>query len=115
MKSPFSVLGRLAGAATRHVRFVWVVKSRAQLGWFSENLSSMSTEVQNLRDTLRDIKLELSVYVTCDESLTEEHNSLLAPITAAKHNGPTQEEPAHGTVQYRGRPASGDETLLPEK
>jgi predicted ferric reductase len=114
-RSPVSFLGRQPCAATRHVRFVWVVKSRAQLSWFSAHLSSISTEVEKLQDTLRDIKLELSVYITCDESLTEEHNSLLSPITAANHDAKTPKQADHGAVQYRGRTASGDEALLPSK
>jgi predicted ferric reductase len=114
-KSSFSVLGRQPGAATRQVHFVWVVKSRAQFSWFSDNLSSISTEVERLQDTLRDIKLEVSVYITCDESLTEGHNSLLAPMTAANHATKTPQQAEHGTVQYRDRPASGDEALLPAK
>ncbi|KAF1944225.1 hypothetical protein EJ02DRAFT_501575 [Clathrospora elynae] len=97
-----------SGAATRHIRFVWVVKSRGQLGWLSEQLSSVYAEFQALQEKLRDIKLEITVYITCDEVFTEEHNSLLSNTNATP-----QKEAEHGVVQYRGRPHSlgqGDES-----
>jgi NAD(P)H-flavin reductase len=107
-QSPLSLFRRPTGAVTRHIRFVWVVKSRAQLGWFSEHLSSVFTEFQNLQDKLRDIKLELTVYVTCDESFTTEHNSLLSAVTAPKHDTAAQNSVEHGTVQYRNKSMSGE-------
>jgi NAD(P)H-flavin reductase len=114
-KSCRSLFGRQPGAVTRHVRFVWVVKSRAQLGWLSEQLSSMSTEFQELQDKLRDIKLELTVYVTCDESFTREHNSLLSTVTAPKHNTSAEKAIVHGLVQYRDRSFSGGEKTVHEE
>ncbi|KAF1830359.1 hypothetical protein BDW02DRAFT_507719 [Decorospora gaudefroyi] len=100
---PATYLKAPTGAATRHIRFVWVVKSRGQLSWFSEQLSSISTEFQSLQDKLRDIKLEMSVYITCDESFTEEHNSLLSSSTTPKQTSPHPPPRAtqHGAVQYR--------------
>jgi NAD(P)H-flavin reductase len=77
-----SFFSQQTGAVTRHVRFVWVVKSRGQLGWFSEQLSAVSSDFKDLQDELKDIKLEMTVYVTCDESFTEEHKTLLSSITA---------------------------------
>ncbi|CAN9427621.1 unnamed protein product [Alternaria alternata] len=97
-----SFLKAPTGAVTRHLRFVWVVKSRGQLSWFSEQLSSIYTEFEALQETLRDIKLEMTVYITCDESFTEEHNSLLSGVTAPNTNAAQQQkEPKHGAVQYR--------------
>ncbi|KAI4632384.1 uncharacterized protein J4E87_001857 [Alternaria ethzedia] len=96
-----SIFKTPTGAVTRHIRFVWVVKSRGQLSWFSEQLSSVYTEFRTLQETLRDIKLEMSVYITCDESFTEEHNSVLSGVTAPNVNTKSQSEPQHGTVQYR--------------
>jgi hypothetical protein len=101
-KSRRSLLARQTGAATRHVRFVWVIKSRGQLGWFSEQLSSIANELHTLQESARDIKLELTVYVTCDESFTEEHKSLLSTITAPNHHLSSLKETEHGIVQYRG-------------
>jgi len=116
--SRFPLFGRQSGAVTRHVRFVWVIKSRGQLGWFAEQLSAISTEVQGLQENLRDVKLELTVYVTCDESFTEEHKSLLSSITAPNHNAPAQKNIRHGTVQFRGRASpvdNGDKSLKIEQ
>jgi NAD(P)H-flavin reductase len=98
-----SLFRRQPGAVTRHVRFVWVVKSRSQVGWFSEQLSSVAADFQVLQDRLRDIKLELTVYVTCDDSFTEEDKSLLSAVTAPTHNTVSRKNIEHGTVQYRTR------------
>jgi hypothetical protein len=110
-----SLFGRQTGAVTRYVRFVWVVKSRDQLGWFSERLSLISTEFQELQETLRDIKLELTVYVTCDDSFTTEHNSLLSTVTAPRHDTFAEKSVEHGTIQYRNRPASDEEKNTPKE
>ena len=96
-----SFFGRQSGAATRHMRFVWVIKSRGQLEYFSEQLSSICAEFQTLQERLRDIKLELTVYVTCDDSFTEEHKSLLSTLAAPGATSSKNNE--HGAVQYRGR------------
>ncbi|CAE7025409.1 hypothetical protein CFE70_003607 [Pyrenophora teres f. teres 0-1] len=97
-----SILKAPIGAVTRHIRFVWVVKSRGQLSWFSEQLSSVYTEYQALNSELRDIKLEMTVYMTCDESFTEEHRPLLSGVTAPR----PRQQVNHGIVQYRPRPIS---------
>ncbi|KAL5119019.1 ferric-chelate reductase Frp1 [Pleosporales sp. CAS-2024a] len=82
------------GAVTRHVRFVWVVKSRAQMSWLSTQLGSIADQVERLQDRLRDIKLELTVYVTCDEAFSEEH-------TASTRGDAVRREPGHELVEYR--------------
>ncbi|KAI9823473.1 MAG: hypothetical protein M1832_002484 [Thelocarpon impressellum] len=61
---------RLGAAVTRHVRFVWVVKGRGQLSWFAEQLTAAAEEVEALQASGLDLDLEMSVYVTCDESMT---------------------------------------------
>ncbi|KAF2178690.1 hypothetical protein K469DRAFT_598531 [Zopfia rhizophila CBS 207.26] len=96
------------GAVARHVRFVWVVKSRGQLEWFSEQLSAVFSEYQNLQTQLRNIKLEITVYVTCDESFTEEHKTLLSTIAAPNlGTAPNRpQEPQHGAVELRSRLSS---------
>src|SRR5689334_18659022 len=38
------------GAVTRHVRFVWIVKSKDQLRWFSERLSSVYSDFEALQE-----------------------------------------------------------------
>jgi predicted ferric reductase len=71
-------------AATRHIRFVWVVKSRAQICWFAEQLNQAIEDVQTLRAQGRDVELEISVYVTCDGSLTEDWNTSAFHPASAK-------------------------------
>ncbi|KAF2749080.1 ferric-chelate reductase [Sporormia fimetaria CBS 119925] len=65
--------GKHISAVTRHARFVWAVKSRGQLEFFAEQLSAVCSEFDALQERLRDIKLEISIYVTCDETFTDEH------------------------------------------
>lgn len=71
---------------------------------FSEQLSSVYAELQTLQEQLRGIKLEVTVYVTCDESFTEEHRSLLSNVTAPKTTSAAQFKAVeHGTVEVRSR------------
>ncbi|KAI9795314.1 MAG: hypothetical protein M1835_006029 [Candelina submexicana] len=65
-----SLLGVGSGAVTRHIRFVWVVKSVSQFDWFSQQLSAATEDVETWRRDGRDISIELSVYVTCDDDYT---------------------------------------------
>lgn len=101
-----SIFNTRVGAATRHIRFVWVVKSKGQLSWLSEQLSAICSEFQSLQGQLREIKLELTVYVTCDDSFTEEHKSLLSTIIAPNPSSAPRKDAEHGNVEYRGRPQS---------
>ena len=55
--------------ATRKVRFVWVVKSKGQVGWFAKELRGAVEAVAGLQDGL---VVEASVYITCDTTLTVE-------------------------------------------
>lgn len=103
-----SLFSAQKGAVTRHVRFVWVVKSRGQLGWFSEQLSAIFAGFQTLQNDLKHIKLELTVYVTCDEAFTEEHKNILSTITAPK-------EATHGPIEIRGRTPNVEEKEKPEE
>lgn len=99
---PKSLLQTPLGAVTRHIRFVWVVKSSGQLNWFSEQLTSIYVEFQTLQERLRDIKLEMSVYITCDPSFTEGQKSLVSdilPPTATSSS--RQDEIIHGTPHYK--------------
>ena len=63
------------GAATRYVRFIWVIRSREQYSWFASQLSIVMEDVQQLRREGNDVEVEMSVYVTCDASLTEERDT----------------------------------------
>ncbi|KAF2097784.1 ferric-chelate reductase [Rhizodiscina lignyota] len=79
-------------AVTRRIRFVWCVKSRGQLGWFASQLATVIEDVEALKRDGVDVEVEMSVYCTCDEKFTEEHNSLLSQWrsstdAAAQRNG----------------------------
>ena len=63
------------GVVTRHVRFVWVVKTRKQFEWFAAQLEDVSTAVTMLQAEGRQVDVEISIYCTCDESFTDEHKS----------------------------------------
>jgi predicted ferric reductase len=99
------------GAVTRHVRFVWVVRSRGQLVFFSEQLAAVSSDFRTLQDDLKHIKLELTVYLTCDESFTEEHKTFLSKISAPDLNftSKTSKDTQHGAVEFRSRTPSLNE------
>lgn len=51
---------------TRRVRLVWVVRERAQISWFARELGEAVDSVVEMEDFV----LEMSVYVTCDDSIT---------------------------------------------
>lgn len=90
------------GAVTRHVRFVWVVKSRGQLGWFAGQLSSVFDDISKLQAETREVQVDMTIYVTCDNSFTEEHKSLLSSMTAP----PLQQR---GTVEMSSSTSTLDE------
>jgi predicted ferric reductase len=71
---------RPRGVATRHVRFVWVVKSRGQLGWFAAQLSQVIFDVERLQAEGIAVDVDMSIYCTCDKEFTEEHESLLSAL-----------------------------------
>lgn len=67
---------------TRKVRLVWVVKSRGQISWFARELA------EAVEQSPADLSLEVSVYVTCDDTLT-----LMASQPAAADQNPTCDLP----------------------
>ncbi|TKA74525.1 hypothetical protein B0A49_04046 [Cryomyces minteri] len=84
------------GAVTRHLRFVWVVKSRGQLSWFAKQLGDVVEDVKALREIGHDIEVDMSVYVTCDETFTSEHKSLLSSLQSSQ---PQSQQQQHGKVE----------------
>ncbi|KAJ6008706.1 hypothetical protein N7522_003722 [Penicillium canescens] len=58
-------------AATKRLRFIWVIKSRAQLSYFDSQLQSLLADVEECRRTQTHFEkeLEVSIYITCDEKL----------------------------------------------
>lgn len=64
--------GTIPGAVTRHIRLVWVVKSSGQLSWFVTQLNQAIEDVAgSQQDQDRHVQIEISIYVTCDETLTD--------------------------------------------
>ncbi|KAJ9666689.1 ferric-chelate reductase Frp1 [Coniosporium apollinis] len=92
-----------AVAVTRRIRFVWVVKSKGQLSWFAAQLSEAMEAVRHLQGDGLDVEINMSIYVTCDESFAEEHKSLLTA---------SDPSPAQAT---RGRVEKSEATELDEK
>lgn len=81
----------LLGAATRRIRFVWVVKSRDQYNWFRDQLEQVIEEVEMNREQRESFskEVEITVYVTCDPEFTEEGGKAAC--------GPSQ--PSYGRIQ----------------
>ncbi|KAI9716769.1 MAG: hypothetical protein M1812_005109 [Candelaria pacifica] len=92
-----SMLGIENVAVTRHIRFVWVIKSLSQLDWFSRQLLAAIEDVKTRRQDGRDISIDLTVYVTCDEEFTSgqeksiNSNSLVANTTGFDAHGELEE------------------------
>lgn len=66
-------------AVTKRIRFVWAVKSRFQLGWFSRQLTEAAETVERLsrQPGVPELELSISVYVTCDDSYVGDHERRL--------------------------------------
>lgn len=92
------------GAVTRYIRFVWVVKSRDQFGWFAAQLTTVAQDTEQLRSDGHDIQVEMSIYVTCDEDLVAEGEGSSQPACPV---------PVHGKAEER--PVSEDTTVEDEK
>ncbi|KAL9118047.1 MAG: hypothetical protein Q9187_005410 [Circinaria calcarea] len=54
--------------ATKHIRFIWAVKSHSQSAWFAPQFATAAETVARLRSEGRNIELHISIYVTCDET-----------------------------------------------
>lgn len=87
------------GAVTRYIRFIWVIKSRAQLSWFSVQLETVAQDVEHLKRDGYDIEIDMSIYLTCDENLRVDSKEKikLAPsdqLRAAPAEGRQKPNPA---------------------
>lgn len=65
------------GAVTRHIKFVWCLKSQISVSWFASQLDKVVADVEALRTEGHDVAVDLSIYITCDETLTSEHSSIM--------------------------------------
>ncbi|PGH04191.1 hypothetical protein AJ79_07169 [Helicocarpus griseus UAMH5409] len=59
-------------ALTKRIRFVWVVRARSLLSWFSEQLETALQDIDACRQRNPEFnkELEISIYVTCDEEIS---------------------------------------------
>lgn len=92
------------GAVTRHVKFIWCLKRQVSVGWFSSQLDRVVADVEALRNEGHDIAVEISIYVTCDETLTSERSSLSE-----------DRRDARGEVTLLSRSSTPDEKGISEK
>jgi predicted ferric reductase len=74
--SRFSGFLTPAGAVTRHIKFVWIVKRKSSVEWFSSQLDTVVRDVESLRNEGHDIVVEISIYVTCDDVLISGKSSV---------------------------------------
>ena len=85
--SPFQTLAPI-GAVTRYIRFIWVVKSRQQYSWFSPQLTVVAQDAENLRKEGLEIEVEMSIYVTCDDSLEADDQAPRPKTVDPEHGEP---------------------------
>jgi predicted ferric reductase len=71
------------GAVTRHIKFVWCLKRQLSTTWFASQLDKVITDVETLRNEGHDIAVDISIYITCDETMTSGRSS----ITGARSDG----------------------------
>jgi hypothetical protein len=49
---------------------VWVVKRKTAVSWFGAHLDKVVADVEALRNEGHDIAVDISIYVTCDDTIT---------------------------------------------
>ncbi|OAX80758.1 hypothetical protein ACJ72_04899 [Emergomyces africanus] len=59
-------------SVTNRIRFIWIIRSRSLLSWFSEQLQTALQDIDACRESnpAFNKELEISVYVTCDEEMS---------------------------------------------
>ncbi|PYH45324.1 ferric reductase family protein [Aspergillus saccharolyticus JOP 1030-1] len=79
-------------AATKRIRFVWVIKSRTQLGWFESQLQSVLADAEECQRANPDLirEIELSIYITCDEKLEQPTQATLCAQTPSTTVAPSR-------------------------
>ncbi|KAI4163557.1 MAG: hypothetical protein LQ342_002829 [Letrouitia transgressa] len=58
-----------SGAVTRYIRFIWVIKSRKQYSWFSDQILRMAEDIHRLKEEGHDVEVDIRIYVTCEDPL----------------------------------------------
>jgi FAD-binding domain/Ferric reductase NAD binding domain len=64
------------GVVTRKIRFVWVVKSKTQVDYFGNEIERVIADVKSLQTGQLGGVVDISIYITCDESFTSDQNSI---------------------------------------
>ncbi|GAB7348060.1 hypothetical protein MBLNU459_g6094t1 [Dothideomycetes sp. NU459] len=96
----------------RRIRSVWIVKSGDQLDWFGEQLCKVMADVALLKESGHDVDVEISAYITCDETFTTEQKSILDAL----HSSDTGARPEHGRVdELRASSSSSTSTSTYEQ
>ena len=54
---------------TRAIEFVWVIKAKDRLAWFQDQLLQAKQDVQALQNQMKEVQLNITIYVTCDDLL----------------------------------------------
>lgn len=81
------------GAVTRYIRFVWVIKSRDQLSWFSVQLATVAQDVERLKRDGYDLEIDMNIYITCDENLRVESKEKIKPVPSGQLRTEPAEQP----------------------
>lgn len=81
------------GAVTRYIRFIWVIKSRDQLAWFSVQLATVAQDVEQLSANGYEFEIDMSIYITCDEDLRIEFKEKNKPALSAQIRTVPEEQP----------------------
>ena len=100
-----SMFGKQVRTVTRHIRFVWVIKSGMHLEMFKQQLDQVMTDVESAREAGMDVQVKMSVYVTCDETFTSSHETANQPSSSV----PT------GTVLFDEKSSTKDYDMDKEK
>lgn len=115
---PAEKSSRRLRTVTRYIRFIWVVKSLGQLSWFSKQLSDVAIDVEGWPSSFGfktgKVQVNMSVYITCDKSLTSTEPTSRPPRIVppmglpGTSNGPVEAMPS---VQLSDEQASPKEKV----
>ncbi|KAL8716134.1 MAG: hypothetical protein Q9220_000039 [cf. Caloplaca sp. 1 TL-2023] len=100
---------KFQGAATQFIRFIWVIKSRLQYSWFASQLAKVENDVLDLRNKGYDLQVEMSVYITCDDTLNKRgHDGWRSRSPEPVHGAPTEKVPPEDDLTKIEEPKKAD-------
>ncbi|KAI9768955.1 MAG: hypothetical protein M1840_004551 [Geoglossum simile] len=105
------------GAVTRKIRFVWVIKGRTQVDYFRNEIERVITDVKNLQIGRRGGAVDISIYITCDESFTSDQNStsLASSSNFSREHGKAEEAEFTNNDEKKLPQTKESETKVQEK